>query len=123
MSAFCNEVRASIANYLAEIDARYLREEELGGGTACLFAVGDRLIAITDAPYDGQNCRVSAPNPQPPLNPADWDTLWSTMGLTRNTDTDEGLTAYLRLFPDDGYEFMQFMGKCLLKYFHSEARQ
>jgi hypothetical protein len=119
MSTFYDEIRESIGTYLDEIGATFQREEHIGDEEVCYFSARGRIIAITYSPHDNMTCRVSPPRPQPPFDHHAWETLWSAMGLTKDNHTIEGFDAYVSLFPDDSYEYMIFMGKCLAKYFTS----
>ena len=37
--------------------------------------------------------------------------------MDNDTDTLEGMTAYLEMFPEGHEEFIKFIGTCLVKYF------
>lgn len=114
---FCKEVVEIIGDDLRSLNAVPAGKVETEQVEVCFFRVRDRTVAIEYRIRDGAACYVSPPGLVDLSQYESWESLWSALGMTKDIDTDEGLTAYLRLFPNDHDEFMAFMGKSLVRYF------
>lgn len=117
MSEFCDTIRRILADDLAAIGAEWVRDDRVGNEEVCFYRAGNRLIAISFSPRDDATCRISPQGAIDTGNYAEWPSLWTSLGLDSNTDTDEGLEAYWGLFPENFEEYIDFIGKCLRKYF------
>lgn len=118
---FQKEIEGYIGGALQEIGATFIKHTCTGEGlmkmNVCFYSASDKIIAINHRPRDGFTCFISDARSADLSQCETWDTLWHLLGLDPNTDTDEGLDEYLRKFPEDGEDYMKFMGACLLKYF------
>lgn len=114
---FCNEVEEIIGDDLRSLNAVPAGRVETDRVEVCFFRVQDRTVAIDYQIREGAGCFVSPPGPANLSQYESWEPLWSALGMTKDIDTDEGLEAYLQLFPDDHDELIAFMGKSLVRYF------
>ena len=116
MDTVCEEIQR-------DIGATFLQHSRAGEGTSetnvCFYSVSDKIIAISHASRDGFTCFIGDARSAELSQYEKWPTLWRCLGMDKNIDieTDEGLNEYLRKFPDDRTEYMEFMGTCLMKYF------
>ena len=118
---FCEHVRALIGDELRLIGATHIKDSRYGGGfdktEVCFFSAADKIIAIDYSPRDGAACSISDAQSAELSQHKEWDGLWHLLKMDRDTDTDEGLSAYLEMFPKDHEEFLKFIGTSLVKYF------
>lgn len=121
---WCDQLRSAIGADLEAIGARFVEKRRVDVGDpwgpeeVCFYAARGRLIALTSQPRDGQNCRIGAGDAQLDAY-RQWPTLWHASGMDAHTDTDEGLSAYVRQFPQGWCEFIEFMGDRLRNFFAS----
>ena len=50
-----------------------------------------------------------------------WQCLWHLLDMDKETDTLEGMDAYLAMFPTGRKEYLEFIGTCLVKYSANSA--
>lgn len=121
MPSFREEVEGDIGGALREIGATFIKHTRTGEGlketNACFYSASDKIIAINHVPREGFACFIGDARSAELSQHETWDTLWHLLGMDKNIDTDEGLDEYLRMFPSDHKEYMEFMGTCLVKYF------
>jgi len=129
MDAFDEEIQGDIGGALREIGATFIKHTCTGEGwretNVCFYSASDKIIAISHAPRDGFTCFIGDAS-SPDLSQYEtWDTLWRHLGMDKNIDieTDEGLDEYIRMFPSDHKEYMEFMGTCLVKFFGQVAQR
>ena len=123
MDAFREEVESYIGGALRDIGATFIRCTRTGEGwketNACFYSASDKIIAINHIPREGFACFIGDARSAELSQHEKWDTLWHLLGMDKNIDinSDKGLDEYLRMFPSDFGEYMEFMGTCLVKYF------
>jgi hypothetical protein len=129
MDAFHEEVEGYIGGALRDIGATFIQHTRTGEGlretNACFYSASDKIIAINHVPREGFACFIADARSAELSQHETWDTLWHVLGMDKNIDieTDEGLDEYLRMFPADAKEYMEFMGTCLVKYFGQVAQR
>lgn len=117
---FCRDVSDLIGDDLQSLGAVEAGNVDSENEEACVFRVRGRLVVIRYKTRDGATCFVSGPGAADHAGYEAWDTLWSALGMDRDIDTDDGLMAYLDMFPDDYPDYIRFIGQKLKEYFASE---
>lgn len=121
MDEFCEEIHGYIGGALRDIGATFIQHTRTGTGlkekNVCFYSASGKIIAIDHAPRDGFTCFIGDASSAELSQYQTWDTLWRLLGMDKNIDTDEGLDEYIKMFPTDGREYMEYMGTCLVKYF------
>ena len=118
---FCEYVRSLIGDELGLIGANHIKDSRYGEGfdgtEVCFFSVADKIIAIDYSPRDGAACSITDAQSAELSQHKEWDGLWHLLKMDTDTETDEGLSAYLEMFPDGHDEFLKFIGTSLVRYF------
>lgn len=117
MEGFCDRIQAIIGPNLEDISANRLSEATVDEESVCFYSVQDRIVAISYSLREFVGCNISPPNITDFTVYREWPSLWTCIGLDKNTDTPDGLRDYLALFPTRFDDFVEFIGKCLIKYF------
>ncbi|HYE14098.1 MAG TPA: hypothetical protein VD968_06630 [Pyrinomonadaceae bacterium] len=125
MGGFCEEVGGLIGDELRVIGATPIQVTHSGSGfdekEVCFFSAADKIIAVSYSPQDGATCFITGAGQAELSRHETWDSLWHALGMDNDTDTLEGMTAYLEMFPEGHEEFIKFIGTCLVKYFGRTA--
>lgn len=118
---FCEDVRALLGDELRLIGATHIKDSRYGEGfdetDVCFFSAADKIIAIDYSSRDGTACFITSPESAELSQYEKWDGLWHLLKMDTDADTDEGLSAYLDMFPEGHEEFIKFIGTSLVKYF------
>ena len=114
---FCREVNDLIGNDLRSLGAVEAGNVASEDEEACVFRVQGRLVVIRYKTRDGATCFVSGPNALDHRGYESWASLWNALGMDRDIDTDDGLMAYLDMFPEDHRDYIRFIGQKLKEYF------
>ena len=123
MGEFYEDVKTLIGEQLRVIGATHIKDTCSGSGIdeteVCFFAAADKIIAIPHSVRDGATCFIRGAEGADLSQYETWDTLWHLLEMDKDSDSFEGLSEYIAMFPTDYDEYIEFMGDCLVKYFRS----